>query len=176
MLFRNNLFFNYDLIVLDISLPSSNDLKLNSGLDLGVLIKKHNSKATIIVCTFHNEFYLLTQIMDTINPRGFIHKQDVDFLGIVSAIRTVLQGRSHYSTTIIDQLKYKFSQFKSLDKFDVLILQELANGSKMRDLLRVIPLSKSGIEKRKRILKERFQVVNNSDRDLVIRAKKEGYI
>ena len=40
----------------------------------------------------------------------------------------------------------------------------------------VIPLSKAGIEKRKRALYSVFNIKENSDRQLIIEAKKSGFI
>lgn len=64
----------------------------------------------------------------------------------------------------------------ALDDNDLLLLYEMSNGAKLKDLLKIIPLSKSGIEKKKALLKEKFNITNNSDRDLIIITKQKGYI
>ena len=46
----------------------------------------------------------------------------------------------------------------------------------MKELPDVIPLSKAGIEKRKRVLYSVFNIKDNSDRQLIIKAKSSGFI
>ena len=83
-----------------------------------------------------------------------------------------MKGWKFFSNNALD----KTSSTINLDNIDFDILTELANGAKMKDLEQIIPLTKSGIEKRKRLLKYKFKISTNSDRDLVIKAKEKGYI
>ena len=46
----------------------------------------------------------------------------------------------------------------------------------MKELINIVPLTKTGIEKRKRLLKNAFKVTGKSDRDLIIEAKEKGFI
>jgi hypothetical protein len=46
----------------------------------------------------------------------------------------------------------------------------------MKDLPNVLPMSIAGIEKRKRQLKEMFNVQENEDRELILKAKEKGFI
>ncbi|MBU2922458.1 hypothetical protein KO504_14005 [Winogradskyella psychrotolerans] len=97
-------------------------------------------------------------------------------MGFVTVINNVLAGKIHYSQTIVKALNQKTVNNIRLDKYDILILKELANGSKMKDLLGLVHLSKSAIDKRKRLLKRKFGIEGNSDRDLVLAAKVKGFI
>jgi hypothetical protein len=63
-----------------------------------------------------------------------------------------------------------------LDDLDIQLLVELANGAKMKELEQLLPLTKSGIDKRRRLLKEKLNLQSNSDRDLVLKAKEKGFI
>jgi DNA-binding NarL/FixJ family response regulator len=165
-----------DLVILDISLPPNSSLKIESGEDLGIIIRKLLPKTKILVCTSFTDSYRLRQILNAFDPLGFISKQDIGMTGFVSAIEDVLADKTHYSQTIIDMVKQKSLSNIMLDDFDIIILRELANGSKMRDLFNLVHLSKSAIDKRKRILKRKFKIESNSDRDLILTAKAKGFI
>ncbi|MGJ8548997.1 response regulator [Winogradskyella wichelsiae] len=165
-----------DLIILDISLPSTEGSKIKSGEDLGIIIKETSPDTKILVCTSHTDCFRLEHILHAFDPIGFVNKQDVNFSDFAIAIENVLSNKTYYSQTIIDVIKNKSLRQIKLDDFDVLILKELSNGSKMKDLVDIIPLSKSGIVKRKRLLKQKLNTRSNSDRNLVLEAKKKGFI
>ena len=147
----------FDLILLDISMPPSKEHNIFSGEELGVYIKER-----------------LLNIFNSLNPDGFIIKTDLTGSSLLKAVKTVLTGNKYYSETINTLLLIKARQKVMLDYIDTCILQELANGSKMKELLQSIPLTKSGIERRKRLLKKVFHAI--TDRDLVITAREKGFI
>ena len=165
-----------DLVILDISLPPNDNLKIQSGEDLGVLIRQNLPKAKIIVCTFYTTRLRLLQILNQVNPIGFVNKGDMSFLDYVAAVQNVLANKKYYSQTIINAIVQKSTRRISLDKLDILILKELANGAKMKELIKIVPLTKSGVEKRTRLLKQTFEIHTRSNRDLILMAKSQGFI
>ena len=167
---------NLDLVILDLGLPAAPKLNLQSGDDIGVLLRKLTPNTKILVCTCFTNSFRLIQAIDNYNPMGLLNKQDVGLSGFVSAIEDVLAGNVHYSKTIINALKQKSLNNIKLDAYDLLILKELANGANMRDLLKLVHLSQSTIDKRKRLLKRKFNIDSNSDRDLVLVAREKGLI
>jgi DNA-binding NarL/FixJ family response regulator len=167
---------NLDLVILDLSLPAAPSLNLNSGNDLGQIIRQTLPNTKIIVCTFYADSFRLVETLNAFNPIGFINKQDVTFIDLVQAIKDVLAGKTHYSQTILTAIKQKSLSALGLDASDILILKELSNGSKMRDLIDNVYLSKSAIDKRKRIMRAKLNIDTNSDRDLVLAAKAKGII
>ena len=56
------------------------------------------------------------------------------------------------------------------------ILYELSQGTKMNELPNVLPLSIAALERRKRILKDVFNVSGKGDRDLLKLAQNKGFI
>ena len=56
------------------------------------------------------------------------------------------------------------------------MLYELSSGTKMNELPQVLPLSIAALERRKRILKDVFDVVGKGDRALLISARERGFI
>ncbi|WP_460220040.1 response regulator [Psychroserpens sp. MEBiC05023] len=165
-----------DLLFLDIQLPPSSDKKILSGEHLGKKIKELYPKAKIIVCTNLNDNFRLNNIFKTINPDSFLVKSDIDFGDLIEAIKKVISNDVYYSRTLRSLLRKKATNDVVLDEIDIRILHEISNGARMKELLNVVPLTKTGIEKRKRNLKSSLQITNNSDRDLILKAKEIGFI
>ncbi len=63
-----------------------------------------------------------------------------------------------------------------IDENDRKMLYELSRGAKMKDLPDIIPLSLAALEKRKRHLKEIFNVEQMEDRFLILAAKEKVFI
>ena len=165
-----------DIVFLDINLPQSKDGKILSGEDLGVKIRKQLPETKIIVSTTYNDNFMMNNIFKSINPNSFLVKNDIDSEEIVKAIISVLDDTPYYSKSVLKLIHDQMSNDDHLDKTDRQILYELSNGSKMKDLPNIIPLSIAGIEKRKRRLKVIFNIKEESDRELLIIAKKKGFI
>ena len=64
----------------------------------------------------------------------------------------------------------------SFDNIDRKILYELSIGTRMKDLPDIIPLSIAGIEKRKRHLKQIFNINSPNDKELLKIAKEKGFV
>ncbi len=165
-----------DIVFLDIMLAQSKDAKIVSGEDLGVIIREAMPETKIIVSTFLNNNYRIHNIIKNINPEGFLIKNDVNSKSLVDAINRIMSNPPYYSKTVVEILRKNVSSKIMLDDIDRRILYELSIGSKMKELPDVIPLSKAGIEKRKRLLYSVFNIKENSDRQLIIKAKSSGFI
>ena len=166
----------FDIIFLDIKLPKSSDGLLLSGEDLGLEIRRITPKSKIIVATTYNDNYRLNNILKSINPDGFLIKNDISSSELVEAIITVIKNPPHYSKTILQLLRKQVTNDFILDKIDRQLLYELSIGTKMGDLPNVIPLSIGGLERRKRQLKEAFNIAKMDDKTLVEIAKQKGFI
>lgn len=166
----------WDLVFLDIRLPVSEDRKVLSGEDLGEMIRKNHPMAKIIVATTFNDNYRIQNIFKSLNPEGFLIKNDLDPNELVKAVMTIMQGGVHYTATVSNLLRKQVSTDINIDKIDRQILYELSLGTKMKDLPKVVPLSIAGIEKRKRILKQLFDVEDQGDKALILKARELGFI
>jgi len=165
-----------DVVLLDIRLPPSKTGKFLSGEDLGLEIKRFLPDAKIIVSTMFNDSYRVHSILKNINPDGFLIKNDITPKELEQAITTVLEDPPYYSKTVVKLLRKHISNEFILDEIDRRLLYELSLGTKMKDLPKIIPLSIAGIEKRKRHLKQIFNVSSADDRELLIVAKEKGFI
>lgn len=164
------------LLVLDTNVPINHDQKISSFIGFCNYMKNESSTTKIIVVTSYNDNLRLMNILSKINPDSLLLKSDITCFDLLSAVKNVISGNPYYSTSVISLLRKRISQKVILDNIDTEILKELSNGSKMVELLKLIPLTKSGIEKRKRRLKNVFQTKSNSDRELVLMAKERGFI
>ena len=167
---------NYDIVFLDINLPPSKDKKFLSGEDLGKEIKKNAPDTSLIVLTMYSENMRLINILKNLNPEGFLIKSDITPQEFLKAFNKVREGEVHYSKSIIEIMRKQLTSDVVLDEYDRNILFHLAEGVRTKDLVDIIPLSLAAIEKRKKILKEIFEVENNGDLALVSQARKKGFL
>lgn len=165
-----------DLVFLDILLPPSKDGYILSGEDLGIKIKQLLPKTKVIISTTFNDNYRVHTILNNINPDGFLVKNDITPEELVNAIKMVLTDPPYYSSTVLKLLRKQVSSEYSLDKIDRQLLHELSKGTRMKELPTVLPMSMAGIEKRKRQLKEIFNVADMSDKEMLEIAKEKGFI
>lgn len=166
----------FDLIILDTNLPKSNLPKIKSIEDLHGYIRCNCVATKTIILTSYNDNIRLLNILRKINPDALLLKSDITKYDLLQAVKLVIKDNPYYSSTLNKLLRKKISQNIIIDPIDTDILEELSNGSKMGELLKIIPLTRSGIEKRKRRLKSVFQTNSNSDRELVIKAREKGFI
>ena len=165
-----------DIVFLDIKLPPSKDGKILSGEDLGLKINKLLPNTKIIVSTTFNDNYRVHSIFKSIDPDGFLIKNDITPKELIETIETVLNNPPYYSKTVLKLLRKQVANDFLLDNIDRKILHELSIGTRMKDLPDVIPLSIAGIEKRKRHLKSIFNIKSYDDKELLHIAKKKGFI
>ena len=166
----------WDLVFLDIRLPPSKDRRILSGEDLGELIRKKHPLAKIIVATTFNDNYRIQNICRSLEPEGFLIKNDMNTNDIIQAVQKVINGGEYYTGTVSSLMRKQAFTDINLDKIDRQILYELSQGTKMKDLPKFVPLSMAGIEKRKRIMKQVFDVEDQGDKALILKARELGFI
>lgn len=165
-----------DIVFLDISLPPSSNGKIISGEDLGIKINNLLPETKTIVSTTFNDNYRIHSIIKSINPDGFLIKNDITPKELISAIETVIHQPPYYSKTVLNLLRKQISNEFIIDDYDRKILFELSLGAKTKDILKIVPLSKAAIDKRKAHLKEIFDIKSSEDRELIKIAKEKGFI
>ena len=165
-----------DIVFLDMKLPPSSDGKILCGEDLGLKINSLMSETKTIVSTTFNDNYRIHSIFKNINPDGFLIKNDITPEDLVTAIETIITDPPYYSKTVIKLLRKQVSNDFLLDNIDRKLLYELSIGTKMKNLPDILPLSIAGIEKRKRNLKQIFNLNGTDDKELLHVAKEKGFI
>ncbi len=164
------------IVFLDIKLEKSNNNKFLSGEDLGMEIMRLLPKSKIIVSTTYNDNYRVSNILKSLNPDGFLIKNDLDPAELIKGIIEVIESPPYYSKTVQKLIRKHITSEILLDKIDRQILFEISIGTKMKDLPNSIPMSMGGIERRKRQIKELFDVADKEDKDLIEVAKMKGFI
>ncbi len=165
----------YDIIFLDINLPPFERLKILSGEDLGLKIREISPSSKIIILTMYNENFRIYNILKNISPEGLLIKSDVSPQEFYRAFSEVLFDKLYYSNTVKILMRKQFSNDFVLDDVDRNILYHLSKGVMTKDLKQFISLSIAGIEKRKRHLKQIFEI-DGGDIMLVDKAKELGFI
>lgn len=165
-----------DLVFLDIQVPPSSDGQLLSGEDIGLVLRRDFPQARIIIATTYTNNYRLQAIFKQINPEGFLIKNDISATMLIPAIVEVVTAPPYYSKTVLRSVRKYISHDYILDKWDRLLLYELSQGTKMKELPTIMPYSIGAIEKRKRHLKIVFEVEAGEDRDLLQAARTHGFI
>lgn len=164
------------IVFLDIQLPKSSDTKYQTGEDLGIEIRKRFPEVKIIVITTFDNNLLIQNLLESINPEGLIIKSDIHPDNFTQAVFDVMEDPPFYSKTVTKYLRKQHAPSYHLDRWDRLMLYYISVGKFTKDLPNFIPLSLPGIEKRKKRLKEVFNVEDGNDFDLVARAREEGFI
>ena len=164
----------FDIAVVDYSIPDYEEKELYSGADMAKLLREVMPECKIIMMTMHKEVDIMGGILETINPEGFINKSDCTTDELFEGFKTVLGGEGYYSKTVSDFQK-RMSNGLLLDDLDIRIIKLLAKGIKNKNLDKYIPLTMSGIEKRKYRIK-RLLEVEGGDEELIFEARRQGYI
>jgi DNA-binding NarL/FixJ family response regulator len=165
----------FDIVFIDIQLPSSNDGAITSGEDLAVIVNKKLPLAKIVILTMIDYPERLQNLIETIPYDGLLIKSDITSRILLKAFDKVLENEKFYSKTV-DKLKNSSTlNDDKLDEYNKKIIYHLSNGVQTKNLIDYIPLSLSAIEKRKKYIKQLFDV-NSDDEQLLFEAKKRGFI
>ncbi|SDV99369.1 response regulator [Aequorivita viscosa] len=174
-----NEWFNYrllHLVFLDIQLPKDSNNQYQSGEDLGIVIRKKFPQTKIIIITTFDNNLLIQNLLESINPEGLIIKSDLVPENFMDAVLDVLEDPPYYSKTVIKFLRKQHGFNYHLDRLDRLIIYYISAGKQTKDLPNYVPLSLPGIERRKKRLKEIFEVEDGNDIHLITRAREEGFL
>lgn len=165
----------FDVAFLDISMPSYEEKELYSGEDLAKLILEYMPDCKIIMLTMFTEFLKLKTLINKVNPKGLVIKNDLTFDELLNAFDKVIKGQVYYSKSILEMLESHDNSIE-IDLFDKQILFHLSKGTEIQDMPQFIPISLNAIESRKASLKELLNVVGEEDLELVKAAKNKGLI
>ena len=166
----------YDVLFVDISLPPSTDGQMSSGEDLAEYARKILPKAKIIILTMFNESFRIHNIIKTINPEGFLIKSDLTSSELASAFQKVLTNPPFYSGTVNNHIRKAITSDIVIDEKNRKILHLLSQGVKTKNLASHLDISLSAIEKRKKQLREIFEVNDGQDETLLNKARDKGFI
>jgi len=167
---------SFDLIVLDMNLPRVKHRLIFSGEDIGRVFKHKYPNGKIIVITALTDNFRLNSILDILNPDGLLIKSDINMQQLKTSFKTVLKDPPCYSKTVLQLIRKTIDNDFVIDYVDKQILYQLSMGAKMKDISDATHLSISGLERRKRQLKETFKANANDNRTLIELAREKGFI
>lgn len=164
----------FNVVFIDIQLPPSNDGTITSGEDLAIIVSEKLPQAKIVILTMIDSPERLQNLIKTIPHDGLLIKSDITSKILLKAFDSVLKNEKFYSKTA-NKLSNSIAQNdENLDEYNKKIIYHLSNGIQTRHLVEYIPLSLSAIEKRKKYIKQLFDV--HDDEQLLFEAKKRGFL
>lgn len=167
---------HFDLVLLDRSLPAYPEKNIYSGEDLALLFRTNFPKTKIMILTSHAEAFVIYDLVQKVRPEGLLIKSDFDGDELLVAFSTVLNGNQYYSQTVKDSIKELLSREDYLDAINRQIIVLLSQGFKNKSVASHLNLSDRAIEKRKSRLKDFFFISKGTDEELVLEARKMGFI
>lgn len=164
----------FDLAIIDQDLPSYSEQSMASGSDLALLIRKNMPDCKIIMITAHTEVIIIYDMVKNVRPDGLINKNDISPRNLQHIVTEVMQGIQYHSPIIKDCINEIQKKELLFDDFNRQILSYLSKGFKVKELEDVVHLSTSTIQKRVILMKNAFDVTDDSG--LVKEAMKQGFI
>jgi two-component system, NarL family, response regulator NreC len=106
---------NFDVIFTDITLPPYPEKNIESGEDLIPLLQQFCPDSKILVLTSHEESVLLYKIYREFNPKGIMIKSDFMPEELITAFENIVEGKYHYSETLLKLQKMWSKEERILD-------------------------------------------------------------
>ena len=163
-----------DIAFIDVNLPPYEEMNLRSGDEIGSLVKQRFPDCSLIIISMHCDPVWVNRIAKTLNPLGFISKNDINYKSFPSIMEAITNKETYYTASILEAQKEFIIKNIHWDEHDSKIIQLIADGVKTKDLTRYIPLSLSAIEKRKANLKKQLIFKGGTDAELIERVNNLG--
>lgn len=162
-----------DFAIIDQELPPYPEKKIENGCDCAVLMKKLKPNCTIIIITSHEEAIVLYNINQKGKPDALISKSDFDEETITNIINAKV-SLPYYSARVKKAIIEINKKDTLLDPLTREILMYLSQGFKISQLELLIPLTKSGIQKKVSKMIQDFNVKDYQE--LIKLLKKEDWL
>jgi DNA-binding NarL/FixJ family response regulator len=164
----------FDVICLQINIPPGIHRQQEDGSNLGILLRRRFPEAIIILDANFSITYNYWNLLKLVDPQAIIG-DDFDLVSELPMHLTQALKRPRYicpsmQAAVMNHLCCKID----LDAFERDLLFELSKGTRMAALPNILNMSISTIEKRKKRLKERFEVEGDDDSMLIIKARESG--
>lgn len=164
----------FDVICLQISIPPEIHRKQEDGSNLGIMLRRRFPEAIIILGANFSRTYNFWNLLKLIDPQALI-ADDFDLASelsshLIKALKRPVYICPSFQAAVMNHLTCKVD----LDAFEQKLLFELSKGTRMAALPNILNMSISTIEKRKKRLKERFEVEGEDDSLLILKARESG--
>ena len=165
----------FDLAILDYKIKPSQDRKYLSGEDIAQFIREKFPQ-THILFNIDAEKPIVLGLLKNINPEGILLKTESTGEIVMRAVTEILNGGYYYGKSVLQIMKLPFGTDLILDEWDRKLLYELDRGTKTTHIPKILPLSLSSVARRKKRLKEIFEVEGEADRELLEKARGLGFL
>lgn len=152
---------NYDLVILDISLPGRNGLDI-----LGELVHAKPDIPVIILSMYSEDQYAIRAIKA--GAAGYLTK-DCDPEDILQAIEKVFAGKKHFSDAVIQQLiegvnrGWEKAPHETLSPREMQVMSMIARGESLSDIADRLAISISSVSTHRRRLLKKLHLKSNAE-------------
>jgi two-component system, NarL family, invasion response regulator UvrY len=161
---------DYDLLILDISLPDIN------GLEVLQRIKDASMKSRVAILSFHAEEQFATRAFK-LGAIGYINKNS-SFEELRNAFEQLIQGKNYISHTFAEQLAFGGNEdilpHESLSDRELQIMLMIAGGKSLSNIADKLCIADKTVSTYRARVLEKMQLQNNAE--LTIYAIKNGLI
>ena len=166
----------FDLVFLDIRMPSEPKENLFSGEDLGKLTKSLSPKTKILVLTSITDPFRISSILQAIDPSGFMLKSEITKETLTTCIEKLMTESVFYSKKVTRIIRDHFISNRTLTFEEKKFLHLLYIGVPSHKIPNHLPWSLSKTNKKKQQLREKLGVEESNTFALVHQAKKLGIV
>jgi two-component system, NarL family, invasion response regulator UvrY len=152
---------DYDVILLDISMPGRN------GLDILHELRSKKPKIPVLVLSIYPEDQYAIRVLK-IGAAGYLTKESVPE-ELITAIRKVAQGRKYISSTLAERLaaELEFDSEKPVHEYlsdrEYQVLCLLASGKRLKDIADDLDLSIKTISTYRTRILDKMKMKNNAE-------------
>lgn len=155
----------YDLLITGIPFQAAyGNHYLHSAKDLLKAARLLQPGLKTLVYATEDRPYKIREYLEDFGIDGYVHKTGEGFMQLIEAIRTLSRQGCYISPEVSESIQH--SLLLEIDSYDVMLLDELANGYSQREISQrfsvqgISPRSLSSIEKRINLLKDYFKARN----------------
>ncbi len=166
----------YDILFLDIQLFPRESKDPRTGMHLALWAKQVSPESKIVFMSSFSDTFRINSIISEVDPDGYMLKAEVDEHSLREMVTTVLFNPPYYTFSVLVAFRDHIANVYHPDRVDIAILYELSKGTKTPEMAKMLKLSQSTIDIRKRKMREKFKVQDKNDLALIDEARKRGFI
>ena len=166
----------FDLALIDLSIPSYEELKIDSGEDVARIVNEKFPFCKIAILTSHMESIKLYTIFKSIKPSGLLVKSEFSSHQLIDAVENILGDNEYFTASVKNCVKEMSRENLFLDNYNRQIIALIGSGVKTKSLPELLHLSLSAIDKRKVQIKDFLGIEKGGDQEIVAEARRQGLI
>ncbi len=166
----------FDLVFLDIRMPSEPEKHLFSGEDLGKVIKTLSPKTKILVLTSIIDPFRVSSILQSIDPSGFMLKGEITKETLPVCLEKLKSEGVFYSKKVTRIIRDHFISNTVLTFEDKKFLHLLSIGIPYDKISNHLPWSEAKVNRKEKQLMKILSVNEKNTLALVHKAKKLGIV